>query len=135
MKKFILLLTLSISLLAKTQTIVLGAGCFWGVEKYFETLNGVIKVSSGYAGGEYKNPTYRDVLKHKDNRDILNHTEVVEVVYNDRKLSTEQLIKAFWELHNPTQGNQQGNNRNRSKKVKELFFEPLFALGSDNPPA
>ncbi len=101
----------SISLLAKTQTLVLGAGCFWGVEKYFENLNGVIKATSGYAGGEYKNPTYSDVLKHKGNKNIRNHTEVVEVVYNDQKISTKKLIKAFWELHNPTQGNQQGNDK------------------------
>ena len=111
MKKVLLFVALSIALVAKTQTIVLGAGCFWGVEKYFESLDGVTKATSGYAGGEYENPTYKEVLKHRNHTKLLNHAEVVEVVYNDRKLSTQNLIKAFWELHNPTQRNQQGNDR------------------------
>ena len=111
MKKILLFIALNIALVAKTQTIVLGAGCFWGVEKYFEALDGVTKATSGYAGGEYKDPTYREVLKHKNSTSIVNHTEVVEVVYNDSKLPTKTLLKAFWELHNPTQGNQQGNDR------------------------
>jgi len=112
MKKIILLLGLSLSLYAKTQTIVFGAGCFWGVEKYFEHLDGVVRAQSGYAGGNYDNPTYKAVLKHRSaGANVINHTEVVEVVYDDSKISTKALIKAFWELHNPTQGNRQGNDR------------------------
>lgn len=111
MKKLVLYLSTTIIMVAKTQSIVLGAGCFWGVEKYFEKLNGVVKATSGYAGGSYDNPTYRTVLKYRDREDIVNHTEVVEVVYEDTILSTEMLIKRFWELHDPTQGNRQGNDR------------------------
>ncbi len=112
MKKIILLLGLSLSLYAKTQTIVFGAGCFWGVEKYFEHLDGVVSVKAGYAGGSYENPTYKKVLKHRSaGSNIINHTEVVEVIYDDSKISTTQIIKSFWELHNPTQGNRQGNDR------------------------
>lgn len=112
MKKILLFLTLSITLFANTQTIVFGAGCFWGVEKHFEKLDGVKTAKSGYAGGNYNNPSYEDVLKYrKSSKNIINHTEVVEVVYDDSKISTEKLIKSFWELHDPTQGDRQGNDR------------------------
>ena len=110
MKKIFLLLTvISFSLYAKTQTIVFGAGCFWGVEKHFEDLDGVINASVGYAGGDYKNPTYKEVVGKRFSAN--NHIEVVEVVYDDKNISTESLIKSFWELHDPTQGNRQGNDK------------------------
>ena len=114
MKKLLLFLglslTLSTLLAAKTETIVFGAGCFWGVEKYFDHLEGVKSAISGYAGGDYANPTYEDVLAHRKNTKAQNHTEAVKVVYDDSKISTKNLIKAFWELHDPTQGNRQGND-------------------------
>ncbi|MEA1879020.1 MAG: peptide-methionine (S)-S-oxide reductase MsrA [Campylobacterota bacterium] len=115
MKKIILFVGLSIAfgtvLMAKTQIIVFGAGCFWGVEKYFENLDGVKRATSGYAGGSYDKPTYEMVLKYRNTtKGIVNHTEVVKVVYDDAKISTEKLIKSFWELHNPTQGDRQGND-------------------------
>jgi peptide methionine sulfoxide reductase msrA/msrB len=98
--------------MAKTQTIVFGAGCFWGVEKYFEHLDGVKSAKSGYAGGSYENPTYQTVLQYRNgSKNIVNHTEAVEVVYDDRKISSKKLIKSFWELHDPTQGDRQGNDR------------------------
>ncbi len=108
---FILLLTTSTLLMAKSQIIVFGAGCFWGVEKHFENLQGVKRAVSGYAGGEYENPSYEKVLKHRYDESITNHTEVVKVVYDDSKISTMDLIKSFWELHDPTQGNRQGNDK------------------------
>ena len=112
LKTLMLFLALSLSLFAKTQTIVFGAGCFWGVEKYFENLEGVKSAKSGYAGGNYDNPTYKTVLKYRHGgKNIINHTEVVEVVYDDSKIPTEKLIRSFWELHNPTQGNRQGNDK------------------------
>ena len=99
------------ALMAKTQTIVFGAGCFWGVEKYFDNLKGVVKATSGYAGGNYENPTYHQVLEQRDaDAGIVNHTEAVEIVYYDSVISTEEIIKSFWELHNPTQGDRQGND-------------------------
>jgi peptide methionine sulfoxide reductase msrA/msrB len=98
--------------MAKTQTIVFGAGCFWGVEKYYDNLKGVIKASSGYAGGNYNNPTYRKVLQNRDtSQGIINHTEAVEVIYDDNIISTQALIKSFWELHDPTQGDRQGADK------------------------
>ncbi len=122
LKIFILFLILSIALFAKTQTIVFGAGCFWGVEKYFDNLNGVTKARSGYAGGNYKNPTYKQVLKQRNaKRGVVNHTEVVEVIYDDSKISTETLVKSFWELHNPSQGDRQGNDRGNNYR-SALFY-------------
>jgi len=112
MKKLILILGVVVSMYAKTETIVFSAGCFWGVEKYFEHVSGVIDAKSGYAGGNYPNPTYDTVLKyrHSTPKGIVNYTESVEVKYDDTKVSTKELIKHFWELHDPTQGNRQGND-------------------------
>lgn len=90
--------------------IIFAAGCFWGVEKLFEQIPGVVEVTSGYAGGNYDNPTYRQVLAYKDDKNIVNHAEVVKVVYDTKMVSTEFLIKNFWELHDPTQLNGQGND-------------------------
>lgn len=122
MRKMILLLGVTMSLYAKTQTIVFGAGCFWGVEKFFSNLEGVQNATSGYAGGSYDNPTYRMVLDHRNTKgDVINHTEVVEVVYDDEKISTEKLIKSFWELHDPTQGDRQGNDRGNNYR-SAIFY-------------
>lgn len=94
-------------------SIVFAAGCFWGVEKHFEQMDGVIKAQSGYAGGNYANPTYEDVLDKrglKPESKIVNYAEAVEVTFDDSKVDTKTLIKSFWELHDPTQTNGQGND-------------------------
>ncbi|WP_294951896.1 peptide-methionine (S)-S-oxide reductase MsrA [Sulfurovum sp.] len=112
MRKVLLFLALGIAVMAKTQTIVFAAGCFWGVEKHFEHLDGVKSATSGYAGGNYDNPDYKKVLAHrKSKKNVINYAESVKVVYDDSKISTKSLIKSFWELHDPTQGNRQGNDR------------------------
>jgi peptide methionine sulfoxide reductase msrA/msrB len=93
--------------------IVFAAGCFWGVEKHFENIDGVIEVKSGYAGGNYKNPTYDDLLKYRNlelNKDLINHTEAVKVTFDNSIIKIDTLIKSFWELHDPTQLNRQGND-------------------------
>jgi peptide methionine sulfoxide reductase msrA/msrB len=92
--------------------IVFAAGCFWGVERYFAEIDGVVDVVAGYAGGNYANPTYKNVLKNRNdnNKNIINHTEVVKVRYDATKISTENLIKNFWQIHDPTQLNRQGND-------------------------
>lgn len=112
MKIILLIITVLMSLQAKQETIVFSAGCFWGVEKHFEHLPGVIDAKSGYAGGNYKNPTYKSVLKYryKTPRGIKNYAESVKVVFDDSKISTDKLIRDFWELHDPTLGNKQGND-------------------------
>jgi peptide methionine sulfoxide reductase msrA/msrB len=94
-------------------SIVFAAGCFWGVEKHFEHMKGVLSAESGYAGGSYADPTYKKVLKNrytKDGRKIVNYTESVKVVYDNSKTDAKTLIKSFWELHDPTQVNGQGND-------------------------
>ena len=93
--------------------IVFAAGCFWGVEYHFSHIPGVIDTKVGYSGGNYENPTYEDVLNHKELSKVskvVNHTEAVLVRYDSSKVATVDLIKFFWTLHDPTQLNRQGND-------------------------
>ena len=87
------------------KTIVIGMGCFWGAEKIFWQLQGVYHTSVGYAGGYTKNPTYEEVCSG-----LTGHTEVVRVVYNPKIINLRQILIAFWEGHDPTQGMRQGND-------------------------
>lgn len=85
------------------KTIVLGGGCFWCTEALYQRIKGVESVVSGYAGGDYPNPTYED-LHYKDT----GHAEVIQITYDEEKVSLEQLLNVFWHIHNPTTPNQQG---------------------------
>ncbi len=87
------------------QKVMFGMGCFWGAERLFWNLEGVYTTAVGYAGGDVKNPTYRDVCSG-----ITNHTEVVLISYNPQKINFDDLLKIFLENHDPTQGNRQGND-------------------------
>jgi peptide-methionine (S)-S-oxide reductase len=87
------------------ETAVFGMGCFWGAERLFWRLPGVHSTAVGYAGGFTPNPTYREVCTG-----ATGHTEVVLVVYDPRAITYEQLLKTFWEEHDPTQGMRQGND-------------------------
>jgi peptide-methionine (S)-S-oxide reductase len=87
------------------QTAVFGMGCFWGAERLFWRLDGVYSTSAGYAGGYTPNPTYEEVCSGGTG-----HTEAVLVVYDPAKVSYDQLLKVFWENHDPTQGMRQGND-------------------------
>ena len=79
------------------------AGCFWGVEAVFERTDGVEKTTVGYTGGKTKNPTYEQVCTGKTG-----HAEAVQIIYNPKIITYEQLLETFWMMHNPTQKNRQG---------------------------
>jgi peptide-methionine (S)-S-oxide reductase len=87
------------------EVVVLGLGCFWGAERKFYQTPGVYSTAVGYAGGLTPNPTYREVCSGQTG-----HNEVVRVVFDPKKLSFEQLLRVFWESHDPTQGMRQGND-------------------------
>lgn len=88
------------------EQITLGAGCFWCVEAIFNRLDGVVSATSGYMGGTNPNPTYEDVIR-KNTGEV----EVVHVVYDPKKISTETILEWFWKAHDPTQVDGQGADR------------------------
>jgi peptide-methionine (S)-S-oxide reductase len=88
-----------------TELAVFGLGCFWGAEKMFYQTPGVYSTAVGYAAGHTPNPTYEEVCSGRTG-----HNEVVLVVFDPKKISYEQLLKVFWEGHNPTEGMRQGND-------------------------
>ncbi len=88
-----------------TRTAVFGLGCFWGAEKAFWTLPGVTSTAVGYAGGPTPNPTYEEVCGGRTG-----HAEVVLVAYDPDRIPYEELLRTFWEQHDPTQGMRQGND-------------------------
>jgi peptide-methionine (S)-S-oxide reductase len=87
------------------QRAIFGMGCFWGAERKFWQLAGVYSTAVGYAAGTTPNPTYREVCTG-----MTGHNEVVLVVFDPRAISYDDLLKVFWENHNPTQGMRQGND-------------------------
>jgi len=101
------------------EKAIFGLGCFWGAEKAFWSLPGVYVTAVGYAGGLTPNPTYEEVCSGRTG-----HNEVVLVVYDPKKISYEQLLKTFWESHDPTQGMRQGNDVGTQYRSGIYAFTP-----------
>jgi peptide-methionine (S)-S-oxide reductase len=89
----------------KTESIVLGGGCFWCTEAAYKLQPGVIHITSGYSGGEEPNPTYEQVCAH-----ATGHAEVIKIDYDPAVVSLDTLLDYFWAVHNPTQVGGQGND-------------------------
>ena len=119
-----------------------GMGCFWGAERKFWQLPGVVSTAVGYAGGHTPNPTYEEVCSG-----LTGHTEVVRVVFDPSRIPYEFLLKTFWEHHDPTQGMRQGNDvgtqyrsllgwyderqREAAEASRDLFQQALTRAGFD----
>ncbi len=122
------------------EQAVFGMGCFWGVERLFWRLDGVYTTAVGYAGGHTPNPSYREVCSGKTG-----HTEAVLVVFDPDRISYADLLKTFWEGHDPTQGMRQGNDlgtqyrsaiyvfddaqRQAAEESRDVFQEQLTTSG------
>ena len=87
------------------ETLVLGGGCFWCTEAVFQRVKGVHKVVSGYSGGKYPNPTYREICEGNSG-----HAEVIEIIFDAQQISVEELLIIFFHTHDPTTLNRQGND-------------------------
>ena len=112
-----------------TETITLGNGCFWCTEAIFQQVKGVIKVTSGYSGGHVVNPTYEQVCEKNTG-----HAEVLQVVFDSTQISVDEILEIFWQTHDPTTLNRQGNDvgpqyrsvvfyHNENQKARAEFFK------------
>ena len=101
------------------ETVIFGAGCFWGVEATFDKVKGVTSTQSGYSGGVTKNPSYEDVCSHETG-----HAEVVEVEYDPAEINFGALLDVFWGSHNPTTGHRQGADIGSQYRSVIFFFTP-----------
>jgi len=122
------------------RQVVFAMGCFWGAERKFWKLNGVYSTAVGYAAGHTPNPTYREVCSG-----MTGHAEVVLVVFDPKRIGYDDLLKVFWENHDPTQGMRQGNDvgtqyrsgiyyhddeqRRAAERSRDMFQTQLTAAG------
>jgi methionine-S-sulfoxide reductase len=104
----------------KTAQALFAAGCFWGVQYYFDEVPGVVKTTCVYTGGHTKNPTYDDVCTH-----LTGHAEAVLIEFDEEKTSYETLLRQFFRMHNPTQLNRQGPDVGDQYRSAVFYFNDV----------
>ena len=112
------------------QKALFGAGCFWGVEEHFRKLSGIKKTEVGYSGGNTKNPTYESVCYQNTD-----HAEVLQVEFDEKIISYEELVEEFWKCHDPTTLDRQGPDVGRQYRSVIYYFDEeqkKIALNSKN---
>ena len=109
------------------EQMIFGLGCFWGAERKFWQQDGVYTTAVGYSAGYTPNPTYEEVCSG-----LTGHNEVVLVVFDPAKVSLEQLLKLFWESHNPTQGMRQGNDRGTQYRSGIYYFSEAQRVAAEH---
>ena len=108
------------------EKVLFGMGCFWGVERLFWQLDGVYRTAAGYAGGTMSDPDYKTVCSG-----TTGHVEVVEVIYNPAVITLDDLLKTFWENHDPTQGHRQGNDIGTQYRSLIAVYDPMHKLKAE----
>lgn len=103
----------------KTDTADFGEGCFWCTEAFFQRLNGVISVRSGYAGGHVENPTYEEVCDK-----TTGHAEIARIIFDPSIISYDELLEVFWKTHDPTTLNQQGADKGPQYRSVIFYHSP-----------
>jgi peptide-methionine (S)-S-oxide reductase len=113
---------------AVMEYAMFGMGCFWGAERKFWQLEGVLVTSVGYSAGNIEHPTYQQVCSGTSG-----HNEVVRIVYNPEVISYQQLLEVFWQSHNPTQGDRQGNDKGTQYRSGIYSFsEQQFKIANES---
>lgn len=109
------------------QSVTLGGGCFWCVEAVYETLDGIVKTESGFAGGHVKNPSYKQVISGETG-----HAEVVKITFNPEVLSLNALLDFFWISHDPTTLNRQGGDRGTQYRSIILYTDDVQKAAAED---
>ena len=106
--------------MAKSDIATLGGGCFWCVEAVFQRIEGVLSVKPGYAGGDIKNPTYKQICTGNTG-----HAEVAKIEFNPEKITYSQILNVFWQSHDPTTLNRQGNDVGTQYRSVIFFHDEI----------